>query len=75
MILKRKSILTGKIHEREIDITEGQFYEWFGSNVLIQRAFPHLSADDREFILNGITPEEYNTLYGNEGNEADTDIK
>ena len=26
---------------------------------LIQRAFPDLSADDREFILTGVSPEEW----------------
>ncbi len=64
MILEKKSILTGKIHQRAIDITYDQYKDWINSNILIQDAFPHLSADDREYILNGITPEESKEFYG-----------
>jgi hypothetical protein len=42
----------------EIDVTEEQLDEWkYG--ILIQRAMPHLTPGEREFIMTGITPEEF----------------
>jgi hypothetical protein len=34
--------------------------------MLIQEAMPNLSADDREFIMTGITPEEWNSAFPDE---------
>lgn len=62
MIIKRRSTLTGILHEREIDITEEQLVRWAQGEV-IQKVAPHLSAADREFIISGSTPEEWNDLF------------
>lgn len=35
----------------------------------IQQAFPNLSAADREFILTGITDEEWNQMFPPEPND------
>lgn len=60
MEITRKSILTGQTHTLEIDVTEEQLARWkAGAN--IQDAVPHLDAPLREFIMTGITPEEWNT--------------
>ena len=58
MEIKRTSALTGKSHTRCLDITPKQYAAYL-SGALAQEAFPHLSADDREFIISGITPEEW----------------
>lgn len=63
MQITRKSPITGDTHTREIDVTEEQLLAW-QEGELIQNAMPDLSADDREFILTGITPEEWNLLFG-----------
>jgi len=34
--------------------------------MFVQDAFPHLSADDREFIISGCTAEEFERLTPNE---------
>jgi hypothetical protein len=34
------------------------------SGVLIQNAFPTLNADQREFIKTGITPQEWESVFG-----------
>lgn len=53
-----KSLLTGIEHTLEIDVTEEQLAAWrAGANV--QDAMPHLDAPMREFIMTGITPEEW----------------
>ena len=58
MTITRKSGLTGHTHTREIDVTDDQLESW-AKGALIQDAMPHLSPDDREFIMTGITPEEW----------------
>ena len=55
----RKSMLSGVTRSRDIDVTEEEYDRW-RSGMLIQRAMPHLSDVDREFIMTGITEEEWN---------------
>lgn len=73
MKLTKRSGLSGKEHTRELPITEKQFEMGkllMANGAMIQSAFSMLSADDREFILTGITPEEWaDTFKG--GEEAD----
>ena len=68
MQIVRKNPLTGIENTREIDVTEEQLEVW-KSGVLIQHALPHLSADDREFLMTGYTPEDWATLCGDEDDE------
>jgi hypothetical protein len=63
MKITRKSILSGKTRTREILVTDHQLAAW-QKGVLIQDAMPNLSADDREFIMTGITPEEWSGTFG-----------
>lgn len=60
MKVRAKSLLTGKYHVREIDVNEQDLQDFLaGKKGLVQEAFPHLPPDDLEFILTGITPEEW----------------
>lgn len=59
MILKKKSPFTGKVNEMEIPITEAQLEAYYQSGASIQRFFPKLTPDQREFIMTGIPPEEF----------------
>ena len=61
----RKSMLSGVTRSRDIDVTEEEYDRW-RSGMLIQLAMPHLSADDREFIMTGITEEEWNAEFPEE---------
>ncbi len=63
MLIKRKSPFSGLNHEMEIDVTEAQLAEW-QSGTLIQHAMPSLTPDEREFIMTGITPEEWDATFG-----------
>lgn len=58
MQITRKSPFSGKTNTREIDVTADQLDRWRAGG-LIQNVMPHLSADDREFLMTGITPEEW----------------
>lgn len=63
MKITRKSPFTGIESTREIPVTEDQLRAYF-SGMLIQNAMPNVSAEDREFIMTGITPEEWNSIFG-----------
>lgn len=38
----------------------------YEAGVLIQDAFPTLAADEREFLMSGITKEEWESIFGKE---------
>tara|TARA_R110000803_G_scaffold197099_1_gene260555 strand:- start:240 stop:425 length:186 start_codon:yes stop_codon:yes gene_type:complete len=61
MQIAMKSMLTGNITTREIPVTDEQLAQW-SQGALIQDVMPDVSADDREFIKTGITPEEWGEL-------------
>lgn len=69
MELERISDLTGVKHIREIPVTKKELDAWKASGVHIQNYFPQLTADDREFILTGVTPEEWEDAFGDEDEE------
>ena len=56
--ITRRSPLTGKTNTMSLDISEGSLLAWKGG-MLIQDAMPNLSADEREFVMTGITPYEW----------------
>ena len=66
MIIRRKSILSGKVHEMDIPVTEQQLLDWMSGKGLIQNIMPDLSASQREFLMSGITPVEWESIFGRE---------
>ena len=62
MKIKRTSPITGITRTRDIDVTKEQLVRW-EAGALIQDVMGHLSAADREFIITGITDDEWQTLY------------
>ena len=63
MKITRTSTLSGKTHSMEIEVTQEQLRSWRQDGVLIQNAMPNLSADEREFIMTGITPAEWDSAF------------
>ena len=61
MKITKKSPLTGKENTMEINVTNEQLSEWKAGN-LIQKVMPNLTADEREFIMTGFTPEDFKLL-------------
>ena len=62
MQITRISMFTNKVHTMDINVTQEQIALW-ESGTLIQNAMPNLSADEREFIKTGITPEEWDSAF------------
>lgn len=66
MIVTKKSMYSGKFNTMDLPITEEQIARW-QSGTLIQNAFPNLNADQREFLMTGILPEEWDVMFPDEG--------
>ena len=69
MKITKLSSVTGKYHTMDLDVTEEQLKRFESGEGLIQHIFPHLSDDQREFLLSGITPQEWNVLFPPEDEE------
>lgn len=63
MQVTKRSRISGKTHTLEIDITSEQWDRWKAGE-MIQDVCPHLSVDDREFLISGATKEEWDNLFG-----------
>lgn len=61
----RQSAITGDMNQMTFDMEWREFYisyrRW-QQGALIQDAFPRLNDDEREFILSGMTPDEWEML-------------
>ena len=66
MKITRTSIISGKTNSMELDVTMEQLHAYHGEGALLQDAFPHLNADEREFIKSGITPQEWSDTFGSD---------
>ena len=58
MLITKRSMISGKTNTKDMPVTQQQLDQW-QQGATIQEAMPHLSSDDREFILTGITQEEW----------------
>jgi hypothetical protein len=65
MLITKTSPFTGKMHTIDIPVTEEQLANW-RLGALIQNAMPNLTAAEREFLMTGITPEEWALTFGEE---------
>lgn len=59
MQITRTSMTTGITRTRELDVTNDQLDAYYNKGKLIQDAFPHLSPSDREFIMTGMSDEDW----------------
>lgn len=51
--------------EEHIESLDSSWYFWMNGK-FIQEAFPNLSPDEREFLMTGITSEEWSELFTDE---------
>jgi hypothetical protein len=66
MLITKTSILSGKTRTKEINVNQSQIDKWI-AGMLIQDAMPDVSVDEREFIMTGSTPEEWDLYFNEEG--------
>lgn len=73
VMVSRTSMISGKTHEMDIPLTEEEYaagLEKKENGFLIQDAFPTLNEDHREFLLTGITPEEWDATFPEEDEDT-----
>ena len=56
------SMMSGKENTMSMTFTRQQYDDWKAGQ-LIQDAMPQLSAEEREFLMTGITPAEWNSVF------------
>jgi hypothetical protein len=69
MKVTKVSQLSGKEHTIDINITLNELTEIenrFHTKKLIQNIVPNLTMNEREFLMTGITEEEWNNTFGEE---------
>jgi len=69
MNITKKSSLSGIEHTMNINITEEELFRIenrYNSKELIQNIVPNLTMDEREFLMTGITNEEWINTFGEE---------
>lgn len=65
MLIEKTSNYSGITRILDLDVTADEFNAWQGGET-IQSAMPRLNADEREFIMTGVTPEEWEEMFGAE---------
>ena len=61
MYISKHSMLTGDEHTMDLNVTPRQIKAW-QEGTLIQNAMPNLTSVQREFIMTGITKDEWDNL-------------
>lgn len=64
MLVTKKSAISGNTSTMDIDVTDDQLARIERGRELIQNIVPHLSPDEREFLKSGITPQEWDGMFG-----------
>jgi hypothetical protein len=63
MYIKRKSVISGIERTRSIPVNPDEYMAWQAGLGNVQDLMPYLNDADREFILSGITSEEWDEAF------------
>ena len=72
MQITRTSMISGNTNTMELNVTLEQIAQW-ENGMNIQQAMPDLSAEEREFVKTGMTPTEWEELFGEEEDDYEDD--
>ena len=66
--VSKRSVLSGKLNVMGICVDPNALERWLDApraeRPFLRDAFPHLSDDEREFLLSGSTPDEWDRYFG-----------
>ena len=65
MLITKVSPMDNSVNTLDLDITEQQYASW-QSGELIQNAMPNLTPDEREFLISGLLPNQWDDLFPEE---------
>jgi hypothetical protein len=71
MLITKKSLMSGRESTRDLDISKEDYERYERGEGLIQEIFPNLSPSDREFLMTGMTDEEWDWLFNEREGEED----
>ena len=60
--VSKTSMMSGEENTMSMTFTRQQYDDWKAGQ-LIQNAMPQLSAEEREFLMTGITPAEWDSVF------------
>ena len=66
MQITRTSIYSGRTATKELNCTQEQIDAWLAGE-LIQNALPQLTAPEREFLMSGMTDEDWDQMFQDDG--------
>jgi hypothetical protein len=64
MLVKMTNPMTGVVGEMEMPVTPTELAEWRGGAGPIQNVLPQLNEDQREFLISGLTPKDWEDMFG-----------
>lgn len=73
MIVTRTSVLTGKVRTRNIPVNQRDLEMYEKGYASISDAMPNLTCSDREFIICGITGNEFKNAFAKQLKEIVSD--
>jgi len=62
MLVYRTNIITDEVKSMDLPVTQKQLDIYENTNTLVQDVFPDLTADQREFLISGMTPNDFTLL-------------
>lgn len=72
-VVTRTSRLTGQESTMRLPVSPRRIFDWYDTPLperpYVQDAFPDLDAGQREFLVTGITPDEWERVIGDEPDE------
>lgn len=73
MKIARLNPLTGDTVEREIPVKPEDLERWENGEGLIHDIMPYVSPEDREFLMTGITPEQWQDIFNGDEEDEESD--
>ena len=74
MNITKTSSYSGIVRTIDLNVTLEQLQNW-QNGMLIYKAMPNLTADEREFIISGVTNEEWEEMFPPEPEENVPDLE
>lgn len=71
MYISRTSAISGITRTRYIPVNPDDYLAWKAGLGSVQEIMPYLNDDDREFILSGITPDEWESAFADANEDLD----
>ena len=63
MKVQRESIISGQLNTMELNVTPQQMDRFYDGRELTQNIFPHLNSEEREFLISGMMPSEFDSIF------------